>query len=218
MTQETKILLGIGIATVVLVVGGAIFFGGKSTTDNSSNSGAAKVDPKILVRKDSNIFGPANAKVTFVEFGDFQCPACGSAYPVTKQILQTFNGKIRFVFRNYPLPQHQNAQIGAEAAEAAGVQGKYWQMHDMLYERQSEWGESSKPLDYFMQYAKNIGINTDTFKQDVQNNKFQNKIQADINDGNSANVNATPTFFINGEQFTDATTYDNFKSAINAKL
>lgn len=217
MKQEAKILLSIGIITILIIVGGALLFGSKSS-GNGTNSSGPTVDKKLLINSKSHTLGPQNAKVTVVEFGDYQCPACGTAYPMTKQILNAYNGRILFVFRNFPLPQHQNAQISAEAAEAAGKQGKFWEMHDLLYQNQTQWGESTNPMDYFLKYAQELKLDSNSFKKDVQNNSFQDVIQQDMNDGNAANVNATPTFFINGEQFTQDATYDNVKQVIDGKL
>ncbi len=218
MTQETKVLLGIGLITIAIIVGAAFVFGGKTTTtSNDTNTPPKKVDQKVLIKKDSHIFGTSDAKVTLVEFGDYQCPACGAAYPVTKQILNDYSGKIKFVFRNFPLSQHQNAMIAAEAAEAAGTQGKFWEMHDMLYDKQLQWGESTTPLDFFTDYAKTIGLDIAKFTKDIQTNAYQDAILNDESDGNTLGVNATPTFYINGV-VTQTYTYDGLKSLIDGQL
>lgn len=215
MTQEAKILFGITAGSILLILGG-VFFLGKSTPQ--SDSGTTKVSPKLLVRNNSHITGNEKAKVTVVEFGDYECPACGAVYPVTKQLVSKYGTKIRFVFRNFPLPQHPNAQIAAEAAEAAEKQGKFWQMHDLLYEKQQEWAESSSPINFFTTYAKRLGLNIDTFTKDVQNNAYSDIITQDQNDGNTLGVDATPTFYINNEKFTQYPTIGNFENAINPLL
>src|SRR5258708_6923943 len=126
MSKQAKIMMVIGL---VVIVGGIWLL---AKTPQQQQAGKA-IDSKSLVRSTSHMTGSPNAKVTLVEFGDFQCPACGAAYPVLKPILATYqsNPNFNFVFRNFPLPQHPYAQIAAEASEAAGAQGKYWQMHDM---------------------------------------------------------------------------------------
>jgi protein-disulfide isomerase len=214
MKDEAKVLIGIGLATLIILAGGVFFL---SKTNNSSTSSPEEVDAKLLVKDDSNRIGTESAKVTLVEFGDFQCPSCAAAHPIVKQILQDYKNKIFFVFRNFPLPMHKNAQIAAEAAEGAGAIGgqkKYWEMHDKLFENQNEWAENNKPLDLFIEYSKELELDTDKFKKAVEQNKFQGKIQKDINDGNSIGVNGTPTFFVNGKKvkITD------LKSTIDSEL
>src|SRR5579863_4807913 len=144
MSNEVKIIAGISVVTLVLVIGAAFLFGGSSS---SSQSAKPISNTQALVHSDSHEIN-AHSKVTLVEFGDFQCPACGAEYPIVTQLLQTYNAKINFVFRNFPLPQHQNAQAAAETAEAAGAQGKFFEMYNMLYTNQNTWGETNNPMDY----------------------------------------------------------------------
>jgi protein-disulfide isomerase len=172
----------------------------------------------ILVRNDSHVIKATGAKVTVVEFGDFQCPACGVAYPVVKQIENDYKGKINFAFREYPLKVHPNGYSAALAAESAGGQGKFWEMFDKLYSKQSEWSDKNDPTDVFAGYAKDIGIDVDKFKQDLKNKKYDAKIQADVNDGNQVGINATPTFFINGKMYAGVLQYDDFKGKIDSEL
>ncbi len=215
MKQEAKILLGVGAVAIAILVGAVVLLSGNTSTPITSTT---KADPKILFRSDSDKLGSASAKVTLVEFSDYQCPACGAAYPIIKQIINDYKDKVLFVYRNFPLSIHQNSKIAAEAAEAAGAQGKYWQMHDMLFENQSAWSSSSNPLDMFTEYAKSIGLDTDKFKNDVEGNKYSDKIKADINDGVSLGVNSTPTFYLNGEKVTGLASFNDLKSKIDALL
>jgi protein-disulfide isomerase len=214
MSTETKVLTGISVVTIVLVVGAALMLGGKSTPEKA----APPADSKVLVRADSHKSGAKNAKVTIVEFGDFQCPACGAAHPIVKQITEEYKDRVTFVFRNYPLSMHQNSKLAAEAAEAAGAQGKYFEMHDMLYDKQKDWGESPKAKDKIMQYAQDLKLDMDKFKSDVEANKYDKKIQQDIADGNSAQVEATPTFYINGVKNTGGLPYNDFKKKLDEAL
>lgn len=217
MNQEAKILVGIGIATIIILVG-AIFLLSKSSP--AQNVSSASVDTKLLIRDDSHKISSnsANLKVTIVEFGDYQCPACGQAYPITKQVLKDYSGRINFVFRNFPLPQHQNALISAEAAEAAGAQGKFWQMHDKLYETQNDWADSNQPLNIFTGFAKNLGLDVLRFQNDVSTNKYADRITQDQSDGNTLGINATPTFFINGQKIEGVMVYEDFKGKIDPLL
>src|SRR5215469_11763593 len=133
MSNEVKIIGGIGIITLVLVVGAAMMFGGSSSSSSQQNQPIKNTS--ALIHSDSHEINN-HSKVTLVEFGDFQCPACGAEYPIITQLLDTYKGKINFVFRNFPLSQHQNAQQAAETAEAAGAQGKFFDMYNMLYTNQ----------------------------------------------------------------------------------
>jgi len=214
MKQEIKILLGIGIVTAAILFG-AIFLLGQQS---SSSQNAKSVDQSLLIRENSNKLGSDSAKIKFVEFGDLQCPACGQAYPVVKRVISDYNGKILFVFRNFPLSIHQNSQVAAEAAEAAGAQGKYWEMNEMLYQNQGAWSASNSVLDVFTDYAKTLKLDTEKFKQDVKDNKFAKKIQDDTNDGVALGVNATPTFYLNGKQIVGVPSYDSLKKEIDNLL
>lgn len=162
-------------------------------------------DLSLLSNASSHMTGNPGAKVTMVEFGDFQCPACAQVYPNIKQIVDKYqsNPNFNFVFRNYPLPQHKNALPSAEAAEAAGAQGKYWEMNHMLYERQAEWDDAANPTDLFVSYAQIIGLDTAKFRAEIVAKKYADVITADLNDGNRAGVNATPTLYINGVKLMD---------------
>lgn len=218
MTQDTKKMLGIG-AIVLLIVG---FFYVMSQ-GNGGSSSQQTFDPKVLVREDSyQTASPASAnsvKATLVEFGDFQCPACGYVeVNFLEKLLQEYGGKINFVFRNYPLSQHKNAIPAALAAEAAGEQGKFWEMHHKLYAAQNEWGENDKAPELFVQYAQDLGLNIEQFKQSVQDQKALPKINRDFQDGNSVQVEGTPTFYINNQKYTGGMSYDALKSALNKAI
>ncbi len=224
MTQEVKTLLIIGVVTLVLVVGGIFLLGRGGSSSSEINT---PIDTKLLVRADSDKIATDSAKVTVVEFGDFECPACGAAQPVTKQVIDDYKGKIDYVFRNFPLPQHDKALIAAEAAEAAGAQGKYWEMHDKLYETQDTWSVADKPLDLFVQYAQSFGLDVNKFRDDVTNNKYQAKITQDFQDGTAVGIRATPTFFIaknvngglsNPQKLEGVPTYEQIKALIDSKL
>jgi len=206
---EAKVLIGIGVATVLLLVGGVFLFSHKQATQ------PVQADTQLLIRSDSNQIATSSAKVTLVEFGDFQCPACGAAHPLVKQLLADHDGKMTFVWRNFPLSVHKNAQIAAEAAEAAGGQGKYWEMHNLLFDRQADWADSSQPVDMFVEYAKSLELDPTKFKQAVEGHKFLAKIQQDLSDGARLNVNVTPTFFLDGQKIDGWT--DEIKTKINAQ-
>lgn len=215
MTNEVKIIVGISVLTLILVIGAAFLFGG--TSSSSSQSAQPIKNANILIRKNSAEINN-HSKVTLVEFGDFECPACGAEYPVVTQILQNYKGKINYVFRNFPLPQHANAPEAAEAAEAAQAQGNFFGMFNLLYENQNTWGDANDPTSYFVQYAKDLHLDVKQFQSDVKSKKYASLIQQDINDGYAVNVNATPTFFLNGVPMVGVLPYSDFQTAIDKDL
>jgi protein-disulfide isomerase len=212
MTKESKIILSISAAVIV----GVIFL--MAVSPNASNLKVAS--QSFLIDNAIHITGNKNAKVTIVEFGDYECPACGAAYPILKKVIDAYKGNtdFNFVFRNFPLSQHKNALIAAESAEAAGAQGKFWEMEGLLYENQNEWSESSAPIDIFINYAKNLGLSTNKFKSEIESNKYKSIIETDKSDGNSVNVEWTPTIYINGERQEQMLTFEQFKSKIDGLL
>ena len=158
--------------------------------------------------------GPADAPLTLVEYGDYQCPYCGAAYPVVKRLQKTLGKKLRFVFRNFPLIQaHPYALIAAEAAEAAALQGKFWEMHDLLFEQQTHL----KP-DIISLWAKTIGVNLEKFENDIQQGVVEKRIKEDRQSGIRSGVNGTPTFFINGTRYDGSADYDSLLAALESEL
>lgn len=163
--------------------------------------------------------GPKNAKVTMVEYADFQCPACGAYYPLIKQLYKDYDGKVQFVYRFFPLTAiHRNAMQSAEAGYAAYKQGKFWEMEDVLFTNQNTWAESTDPMPTFLSYAKQLGLNTDQFTADMQAQSTKDFIQKEEDAGTNAGVNATPTFFINGKQIQNPSGYSEFKQLIDQQL
>lgn len=141
--------------------------------------------------------GSSDASLVIVEYGDYQCPYCGAAYPVLKELLKEFGDQIRFVFRNFPLSEmHQYARTAALAAEAAALQGKFWEMHDAIYENQ-EYLNADLPL----KLAEKMGLNIPQFKADIHKKELAEKIDTDFESGIISGVNGTPSFFINGNKF-----------------
>jgi protein-disulfide isomerase len=143
-----------------------------------------------------HIKGTVNAPLTLVEYGDYECPYCGAAYPVVKQIQQNLGDQVCFVFRNFPLTQaHPHAQHAAEAAEAAGAQGQFWEMHDMLFEHQ----EALDDL-HLIQYATNLKLDVTLFELELATHVYAGRVREDFMSGVRSGVNGTPTFFINGRR------------------
>jgi protein-disulfide isomerase len=160
----------------------------------NSNESGSRLVPGVGVN--DHIQGKSDAAVTLVEFGDFECPACGAAYPAVKEVQQRLGDRLRFVFRNYPLEQHPHAEHAAEAAEAAGAQGKFWQMHDYLFEHQDALGDRQLVED-----ARAVGLDTSRFVSDLEQGTYTGQVEEDMESGDQSGVAGTPTFFINGQPY-----------------
>lgn len=184
------------ILVVLAVVFGGIFFLTKSK-DNKTTEGNTQVQAS------QHVTGKNTMGVTLLEYGDFQCPYCGQYYPIVKGVVEQYGDKIAFQFRNFPLVQiHKNAMAASRAAEAADKQGRYWEMHDLLYTNQSSWSESSNPTTFFNQYATQLSLNQKQFTSDMNSQATLDVINADLAAGGKVGVDSTPTFFINGKKVT----------------
>jgi protein-disulfide isomerase len=158
--------------------------------------------------------GSIDAPLTLVEYGDYQCPYCGAAYPVVKRLQKTLGKKLRFVFRNFPLTEvHPYALIAAEAAEAAALQGKFWKMHDLLFEEQALLKPEIIPL-----WAERVGLNLEQFENDVKEGVVEKRIKGDRQSGIRSGVNGTPTFFINGKRYDGPHDHASLLAALQSTL
>jgi len=146
-----------------------------------------------------NMLGSPTATVTLEEFADFQCPSCGDKHPVMKQIQSVYGSRIKFIFRNFPLQMHDKAYDAAVASEAAGIQGKFWDMHNLLYTNQAAWSSDPNYKQVFRGYAEKIGLDVDKWENDMAGMSARGRIQADMDRGKALQLNSTPTVFINGK-------------------
>jgi protein-disulfide isomerase len=161
-----------------------------------------------------HVRGSIDAPITIVEYGDYECPYTGMAYPVVKEIMKRFDEKIYFVFRKFPLREiHPHAQHAAEAAEAAAAQDKFWQMHDYLFEHQ-------KALDdhHLLEYAQKVGLDIEKFKQEMSGHVYASLINKSLKNGIDSGVEGTPTFFVNGVRYEDSWDLDTFSSILEKSL
>lgn len=222
MSKKTWMIF---IVICVAVLGGLIFISRKDkinvdAIEMTKATAASNANGNIA----DHVFGNKDSKVVLIEYGDFQCPACGSAYPIIKEVTDAYKDKVAFIFRNNPLTAiHPNARAGSAAAEAAGLQGKYWDMHDALYENQTSWSSAAvdKRTDMFVAYASQIGVkDKDKFKKDMESKAVNNKIDFDLALGKRVPVSGTPTILLNNKKIESDvwSDKDKFKAAIEDAL
>jgi protein-disulfide isomerase len=169
----------------------------------------------VEVSDTDHVRGAVGAKATLVEFGDFQCPACGAYEPLVRKVLADHKDTLAVVFRHFPLTQiHQNALLAAKASEAAGLQGKFWEMHDMLYDKQGEWSATLNARDFMISYAKVLKLDTQKFSTDLGSDAIEKKVLAEYQEGVKLGLMGTPTFFLNGKQLTDIKSAQDFEQAV----
>jgi protein-disulfide isomerase len=195
------ILLVLGVA-----VGSAWYLTSTSTVRHPNDGPKATPASSVVLNgvpgaEPPHTLGPANAPAQLEEFGDFECPPCGLLHPILLQMHKEFGDRLRITFREFPLvPTHQHALAAASAAEAAGLQGKFWEMHDLIYENQKAWHEAFDVRPIFEGYAKQIGLDVERYKKDVDSNIVAQRITEDGKRGHSLNVKGTPTVFLNGRE------------------
>jgi protein-disulfide isomerase len=210
------------LAAIVIVLGGIFFFtGNKNDTGKTNNGGSSNAQPS------NHVEGSKSTGVTLVEYGDYECPFCGEFAPVVQQVTEQYKDKIQFQFINLPLNQiHRNAFAAARAAEAADLQGKFWEMHDLLYKNQdpqgqSGWVASSTVLDdYFVGYARQAGVaDINKFKTDFASRKVNDTINADLAKFKKTGLEeSTPTFFLDGKHISPTLDPSSFTKAIDTEI
>ena len=168
----------------------------------------------VPVGESDHSLGPETALVTLVEYGDYQCPFCGQAYPIIKELLDRVGRRVRFVFRNFPLATiHPDAELAAEAAEAAGAQGRFWAMHDDLFENQEALGS-----DDLVEYASALGLDESRFVGELTEHVHIARVREDFMGGVRGGVNGTPTFFINGSRHDGPYDFESLLEAIESEI
>jgi NhaA family Na+:H+ antiporter len=193
------------LIAVVLIAAVGVGWVVLRSSQQSQNSNKPTPDPATEVRgaEPPHVRGNASAPVTLEEFGDFQCGACGSYHPEMKKIEAEYGEKLKVIFRELPLVTlHPHALLAAQAAEAAGLQGKFWEMHDKLYENQVTWTEKSDLVPVFVDYAKQVGLNPDQFMKDLNGEQVAARIFQDGKRAHSFGLKGTPSFFVNGKEAT----------------
>ena len=210
MSKSTirTVIISISVLAVALL---AYSFLGNDTPSNGTNG-----DKKdVTITPADHIKGNPNATVTLVEFGDLQCPACQAYEPIVRELMEKHGNEVRFVFKHFPLSQiHPNALLAAKYAEAAGMQGKFWEFHDMLYDKQKEWANSLNAKTMFETYGAELGLNVSKLTSDSQNKTLEEKILAEYREGVKLGVQGTPTFFVNGRKIENPRSLEAFEKIL----
>lgn len=211
--KENKIIISIIVATIVLFVGGAFFITKK---DSKTQENSQKI---LEVVSDDYIKGNKDATVTIIEYLDFECEACGAYYPLVKELSEKYKKDVMFVSRYFPLMGHKNGLTSAFAVEAASKQGKYWEMYDILFQNQKSWGgKQTVDPTIFESYAKQIGLDLDQFKKDVNSKEVKERVNRDLNNGKKLEITGTPTFFVNGEKIPNPKNKEDFETFIESAI
>ena len=216
MKRYLPFVIVIGIALTTLGSGTLLYRAKRQQLKNipESESVLAKTNTDS-----AHIRGNPDAPVTLEEFGDFQCPPCGKFSEFVEELLKEYNSRLRLVFRNFPLSGHEHAREAALAAEAAGLQGKFWEMHDTLYREQETWTKAPNVRELFESYAGTIGLDVNQFKKDMDGDKARERVDSDRALADFLGVKATPTLFINNRPVDPKDKNpEGVRAAINAAL
>lgn len=215
MRTQTKLAIGV---VMVLVATLAVVLSTRSDDAGPTQQVAPEQD-SVLVRDDSHVLGePGTGGVTLVEFLDFECEACGAAYPIIEDLRTRYAGQVTFVARYFPLPGHVNSRTSARAVEAASRQGEFEAMYRKMYETQATWGEQQEPLDgLFRTYAEELGLDMEQYDTDYASPEVAARVEKDVADGTELGIQGTPTFYLNGALLQPRSGED-FVSAIDAAL
>jgi protein-disulfide isomerase len=214
MRNYSPILI-IAAVLVAALIGGAFLLKSYRAKDSFT---AVPSSPSPTAEQARSL--PANAVVTLEEFGDYQCPPCGELHPTLKKLKQEFGPNLNFIFRNLPLTTiHKNALAAAQAAEAARMQNRFWEMHDLLYENQNLWKDDINPRAIFRKFASDIGLDTARFVRDLDDKQVQLRIEADQDAAAGLGINGTPTILIDGRQLrAEVTTPEGVRKGIDVMM
>jgi protein-disulfide isomerase len=216
MKRYLPFVIVVGVALATFGSGAILYRAKRPQVKNIPESQTALAKTEA---DSAHIRGNPDAPVTLEEFGDFQCPPCGQFAEFVHELLIEYNSRLRVVFRNFPLPAHAHAREAAQAAEAAGLQGKFWEMYDTLYREQSLWSNASNARELFESYAGTIGLNVDQFKKDMDSDKVRERIDSDHALADFLGVKVTPTLFINNRPIEPKDKNpEGVRAAINAAL
>jgi protein-disulfide isomerase len=207
------------ITWAVVFAGLLLTVGAVSYRSQGEGRDMAFSDDPDIIRETDWVRGNREASVVLVEYADFQCPACVRYSAIVKQLSSEYGERVGFVFRHFPLGSiHQNAELAAKAAESAGLQGKFWEMHDLLFEQQDEWSSASDFKGMLENYSRELGLDVDRFMQDLELSSISAKVDNHYREAISLKINSTPTFFLDGRKLESIRSYEQFRSVIEEAL
>lgn len=213
MDTQKRVIVWISTVLVLGVVAVAVWqIGAGSPSTKPAQTGAGFLSEPVGITDWTK--GAKTPEVTLVEYSDFQCPACGYYFPMVEKITAEYKDRLAFTYRHFPLPQHKNALPASYAAEAAGAQGKFWEMYVKIFETQSDWSESSTASATFEGYAKALKLNMTQYKKDVSSSATKDAVAHDRDTGLRSGVNSTPSFYLNGKRMQNPKSYAEFKALI----
>jgi protein-disulfide isomerase len=222
MRKDAKILAGTALVLVAATVAGGVLYTRSQRQQRQQQQAAIAAAPaaapadSVYLRPHSHVLGPADAKVTVVEFLDPECETCRLMYPLVKAVMKKYEGRVRLVVRYMPF--HPNSLFAASALEAAAEQGKYWEMLEAVFQQQPQWGDHHQPRpELIPEIARQLGLDMDRFNRSLSSPAHKQKVQIDEADGKTLGVNGTPTFFVNGKQL-DQLGYDQLQALIDEAL
>jgi protein-disulfide isomerase len=201
------------VVAILIIVGGLWW----AAQPNTNSNGSGQATPGL--QANDHVRGNLTSSVVLIEYSDFQCPACKSYEPILSSVYDAYKDKVAFVYRSYPLTQiHEHARAAALAAEAADKQGQFWAYHQLLFDRQNSWSQTTDEQGTFTAYAKELGLNTDQFVSDMQSTAVADRLKQQIDFGNSSNVNGTPTFFLDGKLIQNPRTEQELQQELDTAL
>ena len=208
----------VSIVVVIALVGFGIFLlnteGPSGTPDNGEGGGEVEG-----IAASDWVTGNPDARVSLIEYGDFQCPACGAFHPIVSQLKDEFGDQVAFSYRHFPLRSiHPNAEAAARAAEAAGMQGRFWEMHDLLFERQTEWANQLGAIGVINGYAEEMGLDMEKYEADLASDEVADLVAEDLLSANRNGLNSTPTFVLNGQIIQTPRSVEQFRTLLNETL
>jgi protein-disulfide isomerase len=216
MKPKKSMSLWVGVVVVLIAILGILSYVVKNSPPSGPSDGQ---DISNDARPDDHVVG--SGSVALIEYADYQCPACAAYYPLVKKLMEdkSLDGKVKFIYRNFPLFQtHKNANYAAYAAEAAALQGKFWEMHDVLYERQTDWAERVDAKTIFAGYAKTIGLDEGRFVKDFDSDAIHNRVSGEYSEAVRLGLRGTPTFFLNGKKIDNPRNYEDLLSLVQKSI
>lgn len=212
-SSRSALIWGIVVIVIIVILYGVIRLAKPGITTNQ---------PTLLIDEvavTDNTLGEATAPVTIIEYSDFQCPACRQYYPVVRELEEHFGEHLQVVYRHYPLRSiHPHANLAAQAAEAAGHQGAFWEMHDLLFERQPDWSAGGAQKRTFITYAEELGLDVDQFATDLDSKEVKDIVENGFRSAQQNGLTGTPSFFLNGQRIQNPHGFDAFSALVEAEL